>query len=279
MDPITVIVSVLSIITLANNVYNSVSRLSKSATSNNRIKTQRISFKIEIVTLEQWLKNCAMSGTPLDGNTEVQELLREFKTQAEKVQEILTRYSFSSDAAESKTRKFSSRLRYESGGYEELNEMIVLMEKLNKALQTIAPPLPPGYDYTSASRNSARSAAERPSRGTFASEEDASSMRGMPPSMQSSLSETTEQEVQQNIGSLCTACRDAFTTLSEFGQQSSQVLFECRDRLKLWETGLFAKGDLHLDLLLGASRAMNKKLAEPLASHFVEIALEQREWF
>lgn len=50
------------------------------------------------------------------------------------------------------------------------------------------------------------------------------------------------------------------------------------DRLQIWGCRLFRAGDLHLDLLLGASKAWNDKLAEPLAAHFVEIALEQRKF-
>lgn len=276
MDPITITVSVLSVITLANNVYNTVSRLSKSATSNNRIKIQRISFKTEIVTLEQWIKNCSMSGTPLEGISDVTELLGEFRKQAENVEKLLRTYTFSSDSAAPTTRKFVSRLKYESGGYEELNEMIILLEKLNKALQTIAPPLPPGYDFV-ANNRTANIEGPRSDQGMILEDID----RHTIPDLESSsidAGDANHPSRQDSIESLWNASCIALVTIAEYAGPLCNVVQECRERLRLWGIGLFGSSESHLDALLRASPLLRERLAGPLASRFVEIALEQGEW-
>lgn len=128
---------------------------------------------------------------------EVQELLQEFRSQAEKVEEILKSYSFGSDASETVTKKFTSRLKYESGGYEELSEMIVLLEKLNKAPQTIAPPLP--HRYAAAARNIPRPIGQRTSQPVSMPEEDEPLVDSTSPSLPPPPSDMETQEVQQNI--------------------------------------------------------------------------------
>lgn len=277
MDPITITVSILSMITLANNVLNTVDRLSKSATSTTRIKTQRIAFRTEIVTMEQWLKNCAMSRSPIESNGEVQKLLEEFHTQTMEVGKLLNVYGFGSGKKESPYKRFASRLKYESGGYEELNEMISLMEKLNKALQTIAPPLPPGYEYAAAGNFSAGRAREAPVRDISEHEEGRLIADDSNHATISSHDDLEAEEHRQSIYDLWHVCCNTFKSMASFGLGHHLALNECHERLKLWGTGLFPNGGLHLDMLVGRSRVLNEKLAVPVASHLVEIALEQRK--
>lgn len=279
MDPVTITVTLLSTITLANNLYTTITRLSKSATSNNRLKTQRIAFRIEIVTLQEWLKNCAISGSPLEGNTEIEELLGEFKKQAASVKTKLDKYTFDTFRPReivSNQRAFTSRLKYESGGYEELNEMIILLEKLNKALQTIAPPLPPGYDYASTERRNATQAFATSAGCPPDPMVSGALSGGSRTSVLSAPDDLDAQDNHQDVCSLWNACCGAFTIISEYAGSNHMVAEKCRDRLRLWGLGLFESGELHLDALLGASKSLQEKLLEPLAARFIEIALQQR---
>lgn len=106
--------------------------------------------------------------------------------------------------------------------------MIVLLEKLNKALQTIAPPLPPAYEYAAAARNISRAIGQRTSQPLSMPEEDEPLVNSTSPSLSPPPSDMETQEVQQNIRSLWVGCRAAFTTLSEFGQESHSALSACQ---------------------------------------------------
>lgn len=282
MDPLSLSLTVLSALTLANNLYNSIRPLTKSITSNNRFKAQSVAFRIEILTLEQWLKNSAISGAPTTGSVEIQDLIKEFRSQAMAARHQLEKYSFA-DKKASKSTKVFSHIKYNTGGYEELNDIIVLLEKLNKALQTIAPPLPPGYAH--ATTGIALPDAREDDVGMLATSQmgransvAAATFRSSPATTNPASTDSVEsQEASQDLQSLWKACASTFKTMALNARSERSTLEACRQRLSLWGSGLFSPDEFHIDNLLNKSKSLRQKLSKPLASRFIEIAMEQRK--
>ena len=155
--------------------------------------------------------------------------------------------------------------------------MILLLEKLNKALQTIAPPLPPGYDYASAVRREAADAVPNRTSSRPGLIESEASLDTAPAARHRPFDNVDSYDNQQNLCSLWNACCGAFTIMSTYAGSNHLTADKSGDRLRLWGVGLFEGGELHLDILLRASRSLQEKLWEPLVSRFVEIALQQRK--
>lgn len=102
--------------------------------------------------------------------------------------------------------------------------------------------------------------------------------RSLPPSHDESfgiesLDDLSTQSRNDSVQGLWKACCNAVTSLSTYARPEDPVMQQCRNLLKLWGSGLFNGGELDPDLLLGALPSAQEKLARPLASRFVEVAL------
>lgn len=247
---------VLSILTFVNTSFDIAKKYHRAVTNDNRFKTLYWNFLAERKITNGWANNMRLNpgGIPSEEANTVDEIRCSLEASYKKVDKRMNTYQPSDTG---KVTSPSARIKWLTGGYEDLRDLLGLIRALNQALRTIAPPLPQYSD----TNPSYRPPPPVPSREEVVDNQD------LPAELPQPHEDTTLRQLYmvclQNLSQMIASARS-------LGDELGRV----EDRLRVWGDGLI-HDELPLDALLHESNAYMHQIRIFLLSAFVDLAFTQ----
>ena len=256
MDPFSAIYLVLTLVQTTNNAYRLVNSIRYSAPKVDQIYYRLLSEK---ETTEAWANQMRMAnGTdlqtsiPPDKLDEVTKLLSKLVIYVKRAEDKYAKVELKSADQKNTIANLRARAQFVLTGYDDLKDLVDAIASMNKALTTIAPPLPP-YSRHMYSEGSTHPQIQRlisddgqplstpgSMDGTTAVETPLSRAQTWQPSRTGTDDSTRnvyDLEHLPSLQSIYELCLNAMQMMAYRGRHA--LIQNSVARLKLWGTGIF----------------------------------------
>lgn len=276
MDPVTIAASVLAIVQLTNSSAKIIASLANASKSLNDDRYDELYWRMyaEKQSMVALLTNIETSGRPLSPeNVETfQILLARLKISHSKMEDALQRL-LPEGGAGFTLRSVVTRLKFDTGGFEELKQRMSSIEAMTRALKLLGETLP-NYTPRAAEQSSITTtvslvsmATDHPTMGQGVPDGEATRNPATP------QQERGSQEIP--LASLCRLCEDAMVELSSHPMLSGKGtgITGLSARFELWSVGVWGSKDGLMDRILEADPERHEVVGMFVAKSLVNIAV------
>lgn len=276
MDPVTIAASVLAIVQLTNSSAKIIASLANASKSLNDDRYDELYWRMyaEKQSMVALLTNIETSGRPLSPeNVETfQILLARLKISHSKMEDALQRL-LPEGGAGFTLRSVVTRLKFDTGGFEELKQRMSSIEAMTRALKLLGETLP-NYTPRAAEQSSITTtvslvsmATDHPTMGQGVPDGEATRNPATP------QQERGSQEIP--LASLCRLCEEAMVELSSHPMLSGKGtgITGLSARFELWSVGVWGSKDGLMDRILEADPERHEVVGMFVAKSLVNIAV------
>jgi hypothetical protein len=267
MDPVTIAASVLAIVQLTNSSAKIIASLANASKSLNDDRYDELYWRMyaEKQSMVALLTNIEISGRPLSPeNVETfQILLARLKISHSKMEDALQRL-LPEGGAGFTLRSVVTRLKFDTGGFEELKQRMSSIEAMTRALHRGNDPgmgeTLPNYTPRAAEQSSITTTVSLVSMATDHHPATPQQERG-------------SQEIP--LASLCRLCEEAMVELSSHPMLSGKGtgITGLSARFELWSVGVWGSKDGLMDRILEADPERHEVVGMFVAKSLVNIAV------
>jgi hypothetical protein len=261
MDPLSVTAAILAVVQLTNNTAQIALRVARAAQSIQGDRYKELYWRLfaEKGAMTALVTKIETSGQPLSPENvkTFAGLLPELHDLHLKMENALLRLLPKSPTT---MRTLAHRVRFESGGFEELKQTMTTIETMTRALKIVGETLP---SYTPRSDHRSSSAPGIPPTSMLT--ESPQSFRGSQSDVNveeevESSSSLRQTEPSTTLASLCRLCEEAMLELSTDSSLQRKDISKLLARLELWSFGVLHTKDRPLDMLLKADAGKHEAI-------------------
>ncbi len=268
-----VVSSVLVIVSLVDQGARLLSNIAR-VSGDTRFETAKWDLWAEKKAIDAWASNMRRNkgGIPEEEKDNVEQILYAMRINLDKLETRMKKYgpfAERQDKAISNAQLMKLRVTWLNSGREEVQDLLQLVKTLTKALNIAAPPLPEYSIITGAiSSGGTTSTLSRRELPT-------SQMRPEPMVLTTVLTPSNTESIGHReaavIQQLIKVCATSATDMMRYDDQSRELLVKIKDKLFLWQQGLF-NTDLGLEVILAEATVEVRMIREFLLASMVDIA-------